>query len=210
MRWLWLWLRRLTRRLGFAFNRSLWDTADAVGDHALFAALVSGTLVVLAVVFVSTLKGSDALWGLAAVWLVVVIYVVFKFARALVHPDVHPTWDWGDYGLPDESWMVEARSLAPLRARRISRREAERFLRCRVVAPDGCVSRSTEPVTFGPLAATAGTDRRHYPEDFRDSRGRTPPAPICTGRYEVAWWQPSRGPFARPLLMYAQRKPLSE
>jgi hypothetical protein len=198
-------MRRLRplRRPIFALYRAFWDAIDAVGDHMLFAALSVVTLAVLTLVFVSRGDGLSALWGLAAVWGVFLAFVFFKFVQALAHPDRHRDWEWLDYGIQKDSWRLEIKSFAPLRPRPL--RENIKPLRCRVIAPDGTLWKSSRPSGGGLWAS--GPYGRSYPEDFTCPKCGQPPPQILSGEYEITWLEPWRGPIRRPLLRYRQRTP---
>jgi hypothetical protein len=192
-------LRMLFRRTICAFHRSFWDAADVVGDHALFAALSAVSLGVLALVFVSRGDALSALWGLGAVWLVFLIFVLLKFGEAWRHPDRHRHWEWLDYGMPPDLWRVDIQSLGPLRPR--SRHYPVKPLLCRVVAPDGSRWESSD---FSHTFAAGDAYMRWYPQDFRSPKSGQPPPGIFAGEYEVTWLEPKWGLLKRPLLRYTQ------
>jgi hypothetical protein len=194
-------LRPRIRRTIFALCRSFWDALDAVGDHALFAALSAVTVVVLILVFASRGDLLPALYSLAAVWVVFLVFVAFKFAQAFAHPDRQRDWDWLDYSGFEDVMRLELRSLAPLRPG--PRPDLMTTLLCRVVAPDKTLwesSRFSQDVNW-PGSPTL----RFYPHDFKCPKCGQPPLQILVGEYEITWLRPWRGPVRRPLLRYTQR-----
>jgi hypothetical protein len=203
-------MRRLMsplRRTIFALSRGFWDALDAVGDHALFAALSGVTVVALILVFATRGELLPALYSLAAVWLVFLVFVAFKFVQAWAHPDQHPDWEWVDYGVPPDLWRLDLLSFAPLRVRSLRRRNMTPLL-CRVRTPDNSIYESFGPT---PGRVTGDACLRWYPQDFKCPKcGQSPPQQIPAGEYEVTWLKPWRGPVRRPLLRYTQQAPERE
>jgi hypothetical protein len=189
------------RRTIFALCRAFWDAREAVGDHALFAALSGVTVVVLILVFATLGELLPALYSLAAIWLVFLVFVAIKFVRAFAHPDQHKDWEWLDYGVSEDLWRIDLRSFAPLRPR--SAYYQEKPLLVRVITPNGRLFESSEP-TEGTLAR-GDAYLRWYPQDFRCPKCGQPPPGIPAGEYEITWLKPLWGPIRRPLLRYTQQ-----
>jgi len=83
----------------------------------------------------------SALYGLAAVWVVFLVFVVSKFVQAFAHLDQHRDWEWLDYrGM--HPMRLELRSLKPLKPVPLGR--DQKPLLCRVVAPDRSLFRPHE------------------------------------------------------------------
>jgi hypothetical protein len=198
-------LKSFPRRTAFALSRAVWDALDLVGDHVRFAAL--SVVAALTLVFVTRGDGLSVLLGLAGVLLAFLFVVAFMFVQAFAHPDRHSDWEWQDYGVPEDLWRLELRSLAPLRPQASRRRDVKPLL-CRVLAPDKSLWESFVP-TVTPW--TTGDSRlRFYPQDFKCPKCGQPPPQILPGEYEITWSEPWWGPIRRPLLRYTQQTSLPE
>jgi hypothetical protein len=171
----------------------IWDALDEVGDHTLFAALSTVTVLALVLVFASRGELLPALYSLGAVWLVFLVFVAIKSVRAFAHTDQHQNWEWLDFRLFRD---FVARRCAVVRATTAA-----------IVAPSGeaaAVPRSgarrSRWESSAPTEGDPASDAylRWYPKDFKCPKSGQRPPGIPAGEYEITWLRPWRWRIRRP------------